>query len=63
MKSLGAFVKGRRKEAKLTQEEFAERVGLALTVRSVELVAWQRAPAGRYIGNRGRQPTAKDVPH
>lgn len=37
MKSLREFVKGRRKEANLTQEEFAERAGVALTViRKIE---------------------------
>lgn len=37
MKSVGAFVKERRKEANLTQEEFAERAGVALTViRKIE---------------------------
>ncbi len=37
MKSLKKFVKERRKEAKLTQEEFAERAGVALTViRKIE---------------------------
>lgn len=37
MKSLDAFVKDKRKEAGLTQEEFAERAGVALTViRKIE---------------------------
>lgn len=37
MKSLSEFVKKRRKEAGLTQEEFAERAGVALTViRKIE---------------------------
>ena len=37
MKSLSEFVKERRKEVKLTQEEFAERAGVALTVvRKIE---------------------------
>lgn len=37
MKSLSDFVKERRKEANLTQEEFAERSGVALTViRKIE---------------------------
>ena len=37
MKKLSAFVKEKRKEAKLTQEEFAERAGVALTViRKIE---------------------------
>jgi y4mF family transcriptional regulator len=37
MKSLDAFVKNKRKEAGLTQEEFAERAGVALTVvRKIE---------------------------
>jgi len=37
MKSLSEFVKEKRKEAKLTQEEFAERAGVALTViRKIE---------------------------
>lgn len=37
MKSLAEFVKGRRKEVNLTQEEFAERAGVALTVvRKIE---------------------------
>lgn len=37
MKRLAAFVKDRRKEVKLTQEEFAERTGVALTViRKIE---------------------------
>jgi y4mF family transcriptional regulator len=37
MKSLGIFVKDRRKEVNLTQEEFAERAGVALTVvRKIE---------------------------
>lgn len=37
MKALGAFVKERRKEVRLTQEEFAERAGVALTViRKIE---------------------------
>lgn len=37
MKQLSEFVKERRKEVKLTQEEFAERTGVALTViRKVE---------------------------
>lgn len=35
--SLAEFVKGRRKEAGLTQEEFAARAGVALTViRKIE---------------------------
>jgi y4mF family transcriptional regulator len=35
--TLDAFVKSRRKEAGLTQEEFAERAGVALTViRKIE---------------------------
>ncbi len=35
--SLAEFVKNRRKEARLTQEEFAERAGVALTViRKIE---------------------------
>ena len=37
MKRLAEFVKERRKEANLTQEEFAERAGVALTVvRKIE---------------------------
>jgi len=37
MKQLSEFVKERRKEAGLTQEEFAERAGVALTViRKIE---------------------------
>ena len=37
MKDLAQFVKERRKEVNLTQEEFAERTGLALTViRKIE---------------------------
>jgi y4mF family transcriptional regulator len=37
MKRLAGFVKGRRKEVNLTQEEFAERAGVALTVvRKIE---------------------------
>ena len=37
MKQLAAFVKERRKEVNLTQEEFAERAGVALTVlRKIE---------------------------
>ena len=37
MKSLAAFVKEKRKEANLTQAEFAERAGVALTViRKIE---------------------------
>ncbi|TNE74830.1 transcriptional regulator [bacterium] len=37
MKSLAKFVKERRKEVNLTQEEFAERSGVALTViRKIE---------------------------
>ncbi len=37
MKDLANFVKDRRKEVKLTQEEFAERTGVALTViRKIE---------------------------
>ena len=37
MKSLSEFVKQRRKEVNLTQEEFAERTGVALTViRKIE---------------------------
>ena len=37
MKRLGEFVKERRKQAKLTQVEFAQRVGVALTVvRKIE---------------------------
>lgn len=37
MKQLSEFVKERRKEVKLTQEEFAERTGVALTViRKIE---------------------------
>ena len=37
MKVLAAFVKERRKEVNLTQEEFAERSGVALTViRKIE---------------------------
>ncbi len=37
MKSLPEFVRVRRKEVNLTQEEFAERAGVALTVvRKIE---------------------------
>jgi len=37
MKTLAEFVKQRRKEVNLTQEEFAERAGVALTVvRKIE---------------------------
>jgi y4mF family transcriptional regulator len=37
MKSLAQFVKDKRKAAKLTQEEFASRAGVALTViRKIE---------------------------
>ncbi len=37
MKGLSEFVKERRKEVRLTQEEFAERAGVALTVvRKIE---------------------------
>ena len=37
MKQLSEFVKARRKEVNLTQEEFAERTGVALTVvRKIE---------------------------
>ena len=37
MKKLAEFVKGRRNEVNLTQEEFAERAGVALTVlRKIE---------------------------
>ncbi len=37
MKQLAEFVKQRRKEVNLTQEEFAERAGVALTViRKIE---------------------------
>lgn len=37
MKELSEFVKGRRKEVGLTQEEFADRAGVALTViRKIE---------------------------
>ena len=37
MKSLASFVKARRKEVNLTQEEFADRAGVALTViRKIE---------------------------
>ncbi len=37
MKPLAQFVKERRKEVKLSQEEFAERAGVALTVvRKIE---------------------------
>lgn len=37
MKELAEFVKERRKEVNLTQEEFAERAGVALTVvRKIE---------------------------
>jgi y4mF family transcriptional regulator len=37
MEALADFVKKRRKEAHLTQEEFAERAGVALTViRKIE---------------------------
>ena len=35
--SLSQFIKAKRKEAKLTQQEFAERAGVALTVvRKIE---------------------------
>lgn len=35
--SLAAFIKTKRKEAKLTQQEFADRAGVALTVvRKIE---------------------------
>ena len=37
MKRVSEFVKERRKEVRLTQEEFAERAGVALTVvRKIE---------------------------
>jgi y4mF family transcriptional regulator len=37
MKQLAEFVKARRKEVNLTQEEFADRAGVALTViRKIE---------------------------
>lgn len=37
MKKLSEFVKERRKEVNLTQEEFADRAGIALTVvRKIE---------------------------
>jgi len=37
MKKLSVFVRERRKEVNLTQEEFAERAGVALTVvRKIE---------------------------
>ena len=37
MKGLATFVKERRKEVRLTQQEFAERTGVALTViRKIE---------------------------
>lgn len=37
MKQLATFVKERRKEVNLTQEEFADRAGVALTVvRKIE---------------------------
>ncbi len=37
MKQLAAFVKERRKEVNLTQEKFADRAGVALTViRKIE---------------------------
>ena len=37
MKEVSEFVKTRRKEVKLTQKEFAERAGVALTVvRKIE---------------------------
>ena len=37
MEELAEFVKSRRKEVNLTQEEFAERAGVALTViRKIE---------------------------
>ena len=37
MKNLAEFVKERRKEVNLTQEEFADRTGVALTVlRKIE---------------------------
>jgi y4mF family transcriptional regulator len=37
MKTLSEFVRDKRKEANLTQEEFAERAGVALTVvRKIE---------------------------
>ena len=37
MKSIADFIKERRKEVGLTQEEFAERTGVALTViRKIE---------------------------
>ena len=37
MKNIAEFVKERRKEVNLTQEEFAERAGVALTVvRKIE---------------------------
>ena len=37
MEELASFVKARRKEVNLTQEEFADRAGVALTViRKIE---------------------------
>lgn len=37
MKEVSGFVKARRKEVNLTQEEFADRAGVALTViRKIE---------------------------
>ena len=37
MKAISEFVKDKRKEARLTQQEFAERAGIALTViRKIE---------------------------
>lgn len=37
MKNLAEFVKDKRKEANLTQEQFAERAGVALTIiRKIE---------------------------
>lgn len=37
MKTLAEFVKSKRKEARLTQEQFAERAGVALTIiRKIE---------------------------
>ncbi len=37
MKNIAEFVKTRRKEVGMTQEEFAERIGVALTViRKIE---------------------------
>ncbi|MEJ5993319.1 type II toxin-antitoxin system Y4mF family antitoxin [Pedobacter sp. Du54] len=37
MKTLANFIKDKRKEEKLTQEEFADRAGVALTViRKIE---------------------------